>query len=295
MIWVKGSNIPALIVVGGGGGTLRAVIEAICEGSQPGNLPGRDRIRVAALRMGSGNIVAKQFGVPLNPAVALKGVVANLKKGRTIPCCIMRCQVGKNGAAPEIRYAVAMAGFGQFGRSPGDLARWRGCLPAIRRLIARVIGIERLNTIEYAASVFVRFFWCALQPNAVEIVELNTKNQTESMRLLAGVVMNFAVKQLPFRPDIRIGEAALSLNFVPYPGRWASLLSIFSIKSLARRAFHVRIESPDSVEIRLLNRDSSEFFMDEDPVIFYGKMKIQVAGTLAFVPGPEYKPIGGSP
>lgn len=289
------SDAPATIITGGGGGTLRAVIEGICEGqvTMHRDLPGGDRIRVAALRMGSGNIVAKQFGVPLDPKQALKGIVANLKEGRTAPCCVMRCEVGRKGSLPEVRYAVAMAGFGQFGRSPGDLARWHRRLPTLRRLIAKIIGIERLNTVEYGLSFFTRSVWCALWPNAAEVVELRMGERTESMRLLTGVVMNFPVKQVPFTPGVWIEDAALSMNFVPYPGRWVSLLTVFSMRNLARKAVQFRIEGSDSVEVRLVNRDSVEFFLDEDPEVFYGKVNFQVAGTLAFVPGPDYKWPGG--
>src|ERR1044072_3551033 len=47
------SEAQALIVAGGGGGTLRSVIEGICDSSAP------ERVRVGALRMGSGNVLAK--------------------------------------------------------------------------------------------------------------------------------------------------------------------------------------------------------------------------------------------
>src|SRR5262245_21430295 len=54
------SEAPALIVAGGGGGTLRAVIEGIHDSGNTG-------VRVGALRMGSGNLLARQFGVPRDP------------------------------------------------------------------------------------------------------------------------------------------------------------------------------------------------------------------------------------
>ncbi len=78
------SDAPALVIAGGGSGTLRAVIEGVCAGSEPGHLPGRERVRIAALRMGSGNPVARQFGVPHVPEAALKGILANLHEDRTV-------------------------------------------------------------------------------------------------------------------------------------------------------------------------------------------------------------------
>ena len=53
------SKAPALILVGGGGGTLRAVIEGLCQNSELGRLPGRERVLIGALRMGSGNVLAR--------------------------------------------------------------------------------------------------------------------------------------------------------------------------------------------------------------------------------------------
>src|SRR5688572_2350786 len=51
---------PAAVIVGGGGGTLRAVLEAVCATVPPGSLPGRERLRLGTLRLGSGNLLAKQ-------------------------------------------------------------------------------------------------------------------------------------------------------------------------------------------------------------------------------------------
>jgi len=287
--FLTATDAPALVIAGGGSGTLRAVIEGVCEDSEPGNLPGRERICIAALRMGSGNPLAKQFGVPLDPETALKGIVANLQEGRTTPCCVMRCEVGKKDSRPEIFYGATMAGFGQFGRSAGDLARWHRRLPILRKVTARLLSIERLTNVEYGLSLLTRFAWCAVRPNAAEMVEIRTAERAESMRLLAGVVMNFPIEGLPFELGVHVEDAALSLNFLPYPGRWASFLLLFSPRRLARKALQARIADSERVEICLLNRDAVEFFLDEDPMVFHGRVLIQVAGTLAFIPGPDYR------
>ncbi|MDP2744533.1 MAG: acylglycerol kinase family protein [Dehalococcoidia bacterium] len=286
--FLASSDTPSFIIAGGGGGTLRAVIEAICEGSEPGNLPGRERIRISALRMGSGNVVARQFGVPRDPEAALKGIVANLNENRTAPCCIMGFEVGKKDSPPEVCYATTMGGFGQFGRSPGDLARWHRRLPTLRRLLAWLLGIERLNSMEYGLSLLLRFSWCALWPNATEVIEVRWGENVRAMRLLAGVVMNFPLKHLPFKPGTRVEEEALSLNFIPYPGRLATLFGPLSPKLLTRRALQLKLAGRDSAEVRLVNRDSMGFFLDEDSAVFHKRVLVRVAGTLAFVPGPDY-------
>ena len=227
--------------------------------------------------------------MPLDPENALKGIITNLKSDLTAPCCVMRCEIGGNGGPPEVCYATAMAGFGQFGRSSGDLARWHRRLPVLRKLTARILGIEMVTTIEYGLSMFMRLTFCVLWPGAAELVEVRVGERTEKMRLLAGVVMNFPLKQLPFKAEVRVEEAALSLNLVPHPGRRSLLFSLLFRRRLIRKAMQFRIEGSDRVEIRLVNKAAVEFFLDEDPAILRAKALIQVAGTLAFVPGPDYQ------
>src|SRR5690242_20850313 len=53
-----------------GGGTLRAVVEGACDGSA--GLPCIDRLRIGALRMGSGNVVARQLGMPVDPIAGMR-------------------------------------------------------------------------------------------------------------------------------------------------------------------------------------------------------------------------------
>jgi hypothetical protein len=65
-------------------------------------------------------------------------------------------------------------------------------------------------------------------------------------------------------------------------------------RRLLRGALQIRIEGSERVEIRLLDRSAAEFFLDEDPTTFHGWLTLQVAGSLAFVPGPEYRVRAGS-
>lgn len=286
--FLRASEAPAAVIAGGGGGTLRAVMEGICDGSAPGLLPGRERIRVSGLRMGSGNVVAKQFGVPLDPLEGVRGIAGNLQADRTSPCCVMRCQIALPPGAAEIRHAVTMCGLGQFGRVPGDLARWRRRLPRLRRFLARLWKLEALNDVEYALASLIRFGWCAIWPRACEAVEIRAQGRTQRMRLLTAVVLNLPIKGLPFDPGVRIEEAALSLHLLPFTGRFRSLWSVLAARRAASQAQTIRLGPEDGVEIRFLDRDSVEFFLDEDPEQAHGRLTIQVAGTLAFVPGPAY-------
>ena len=290
------SKAPALILVGGGGGTLRAVIEGLCENSELARLPGRERVLIGALRMGSGNVLARQFGIPRDPEAGLRGIIENLRVGRTVPCCVMRCETGTRGGRTEVHYAATLGGFGQLGRVPGDLVRWERRLPAARKVAAMFFGIERLTNVEYALALLIRSASTALLGGStVEKVEVRTSNRTEVMRFLAGVAMNFPFKAFPVDdPGVRAEDEALSLYLVPYSGKISTLLLVVAPRRLLKGTLQIRIEGPGCVEIRLLDRSAAEFFLDEDPMTFHGRLTLQVAGSLAFVPGPEYRVRAGS-
>ena len=154
--FVSKSDSPALVVAGGGGGTLRAVIEGICDSRTSEDLPGPQRVRVGALRMGSGNLLAKQFGIPRDPILAMQGLLTNLKAGRTAPCCVMECETWSSSGESEVHYAVSMGGLGDFGHVPADLEHWHARLPFVRRSAARLVGIEQVTNLEYALALFSR-------------------------------------------------------------------------------------------------------------------------------------------
>ena len=273
--FVSESGAPALVVAGGGGGTLRGVIEGICDTRVSAELPGPERVRVGALRMGSGNVVAKQFGVPSNPVSALDGLLTNLKAGRTVPCCVMRCETWTKPGESKIHYAVTMAGLGQFGRIPSDLARWHARLPALRKIAARSFGIEKFNNVEYAFAFLIRSLSCVLFRSRAETIEIPNHDHSERFRLLSGVVMNFPFAALPFKPAVTVEDEALSAYLIP-----------LSPLSHTRR---IRIETKQPLEIRFVDRDHVELFLDEDPVTTYKQLRLSVAGSIAFVPGPDYR------
>jgi Diacylglycerol kinase catalytic domain len=288
------SGAPALVIAGGGSGTLRAVIEGLCEGSPGGRPPGREWVLVGALRMGSGNPLARQFGVPHDPEAGLRGIVENLRAGRSAPCCVMRCEVGTLEGRSETHYAATMAGFGQFGRTPGDLERWHRWISRPRAAVARLAGIERMNNVEYILALFIRSLSGAVLGRSVaEVVEVRAGDRKEKLRLLSGVAMNFPIGELPVDPGTRVEEESLALYLAPFTGRSSALRLIFAPRRVFRSSIRMRIEGPERVEIRLVDRDAAEFFLDEDPVTFHGRLSLQVAGSLAFVPGPEYEFRGG--
>ena len=93
---------------------------------------------------------------------------------------------------------------------------------------------------------------------------------------------------------MRAEDEALSLHLIPYSGRLSTLLLVLAPRRLLRGALKIRIEGQERVEIRLLDREAAEYFLDEDPMTFHGRLTLQVAGSLAFVPGSEYRYQAGS-
>ncbi|HEX7334048.1 MAG TPA: acylglycerol kinase family protein [Pyrinomonadaceae bacterium] len=260
------SEAPALIVAGGGGGTLRAVIEGIYDVHATG------LVRVGSLRMGSGNVLAKQFGVPGDPVAALHGLLTNVRAGRIVPCCVMRCETWTNSGESKIHYGVTMGGLGQFGRIPSDLARWHARFPTLRKIAAWSFGVEKFNNVEYALAFLIRSVSCVLFPHRAEIVEIK---HNDHLRLLSGVVMNFPIAAIPFKPGVTVTDEALSVYLIPL--------------SLPPHTRRIRIEKNQPLEIRFVDREHVELFLDEDPLTTYKRLRFSVAGSIAFVPGPDYR------
>ena len=78
----------SVIIAGGGGGTLRAVIEGVGDSAKTGKLPGAEQLRIGALRMGSGNVIARQLGIARDPREGVEELAAQLLAKTTTNCCI---------------------------------------------------------------------------------------------------------------------------------------------------------------------------------------------------------------
>ena len=288
--FITEAEAPAVVVAGGGGGTLRAVVEGVCDACSSAGLPGPERVRVGALRMGSGNLLAKQFGVPSDPEAGLRGLQASLKAGLSVPCCVMRCETWIKSGESQIHHGVTLGGLGQFGRIPSDLARWHAKFPFIQKNAARWFGVENFTNVEYAFALLLRSIRCFLFPKRAEAIEINLNGQTERLRLLSGVVMNFPMKALPFKPETSAEDEAALVYLIPVNGRFSPLLQVFAPQKL-KDTRSVRLEKDQCLEIRFLDRDRVEFFLDEDPVMTYKRLRLGVAGSIAFIPGPDYPQI----
>jgi hypothetical protein len=277
---------PSLVVAGGGGGTVRAAIEAPCAQSPAGNLPGEERLQFAALRLGSGNVLAKELGMPKSPDEAARAIGVALRAGRTAPVTVVRCEFSPPGRGPQIALAVTLGGFGQLGAIPGDIGRWRRRLRPLHRAAAAAVGIERITPLEYALTLAIRSLWCAAHPAAAETVDVRGQGGTTRLRLLAGALMTFRMSSLPLDPGVRLGEGAFCLHLVPLRNRGSALALALRPGWVARTALRVRVGGGEAVEVSLVDRSDARFFLDEDPLEFSGRLRLTVAGTLAFIPGP---------
>jgi diacylglycerol kinase family enzyme len=285
------SEASTLIVAGGGGGTLRAVIEGVCSAHDSASIPGPERVRVGAMRMGSGNLIAKQFGVPRDAVAGLRGLLTNLKSDWTVPCCVMRSETRDSTGNSEFHYCVGLGGFGQFGLTPADLARWHARFPRLRKGAARSLGIETLNNLEYTIALVIRSISCLLSKDSTQTVEIEFENQKQVFQLLSGIVLNFPIEMIPFKPDVRVEDRAVSVYLIPYRGRLSALLQMLAPSRLLPHTRCIRLEQNRCLTIRLIDRDWVEFFLDEDPLTTYGSLSLSIAGSIAFVPGPNYQPV----
>lgn len=235
------SDAPALIVVGGGGGTLRGVVEGIYDSRN-------SAVRVGALRMGSGNLLARQFGTPRDPIAGLRSLLANLRAGRTTQSCVMRCETWTSSGNCEVHHGVVMGGLGQFGRIPRNLSRWHARFPLVRKLAARLLGVERFNTLEYVFAFLLRSL-----THRAEEVEVHFNDQQQRLRLLSGIMMTIA-------------DSGVAVHLLTHRGL---------------RYFY--IDKDQRLDIRFANQNPVEFFLDEDPVTTCGHLKLSLAGSITFV------------
>lgn len=268
--FVASGQRPSVVLAAGGGGTLRAVVEGVMD-AFPQAPPPPETVLLAGLRMGSGNVVARELGVPEDPLAAARQIGIELRRGSVRRCSVIRCTHGTPDGGTAIRHAVTMCGLGQWGRVPGDISRWRGAHRIARRRAASWVGLERVNLVEYLGFGAARLVSGTVSASRCELVEVEG---TRRLRLLAAVALNLPLPPLP-DPGVALGDEAAGLIVVPRLGR----------------PFRRRLEPGADFTIRFLDRDSVEFFLDEDPEHATGWLTLGVAGCVAFVPG---KPAGES-
>jgi diacylglycerol kinase family enzyme len=275
-----------VIIAGGGGGTLRAVIEGVGDSAGDGSLPAAEQLRIGALRMGSGNVIARQLGVARNPREGVEELAVQLLAKTTTNCCVIGCDTADQ---PAKLFGATLGGFGLFGRVPKCLETYHENQPRFHRFSAGLLGIERLTNVEYGLCLVGLSARAALNPERLDTVEVQQGEHIERFPLLAGALMNFPLGALPFQPGVSVEDAELSLHLIPFRSRMQALGLVACPKRNARTAKQFRITRETPITLRVLNRDRMSFFIDEDP-IEAREITLRVAGRLAFVPGKDFNP-----
>lgn len=267
----------ALIVTGGGAGTLRAVIEACFERDRQT----RSRVQFAPLRLGSGNELAKALGAPADPLVAIARLAGNLRSGRTVGVSVIRVLVGG-----KVHYGATLVGLGQFGRVPRILESLHRRFGLLFRVGARFLGIERLTRLEYHLVLAANSVACLCNPARMERLEVRANGAVKTFRLWAGAVLNFPLRGLPLETAARLENPSASLHLAPFRGRLALLRTLADLlRGKGLVSLELQLREGERAEIKLLDRSTTEFFVDEDPLQMDGQLTLEMAGQLSFVRG----------
>ena len=275
---------PHLLLSGGGGGTNRAVVQGLFDAAAL-NLVTIEHTQLSSLRLGSGNLVPKHFGLPKDPVVSLRGIAADLCAGQSQACCVYRCIFHYPDSSTTRHYGITLAGLGQFARVPGDIQRWKHRHARLLHHASRLISIEALNTLQYVAFSLARAARCIAQPGQAEQVEVRQADRVERFRLLAGMLLNFDFPQLPIRTGCGIGEARLALCCISHDNRRRTLGTLLNQETLNRRVLRYEIASATPLELVFLDNDHTIVALDEDTFAAPARIRFEVAGLLPFVTG----------
>jgi len=272
-----------IIIAGGGGGTLSAVITAICSLKEKNKTP-LDRIKIGALRMGSGNVIAKLLGIPKDPAEGLVKIMEGIRGNYKKKVCIGRFDFENNLDKQITIYGATLMGFGEFGHVPGEAAQFNKKFPFLHQLFSKLIGIEFLNTCEYIACLLKRSLIRFFNPHTLYKAKISSKGISFTQKIISGLIMNFPVHGIPIDPGISMSDERLYLHTIPYNKRRDTLFSVFQPQKLKGSSFYITPQQP--ARIQLNHHKAIEVFIDEDPYVINNKIDISIAGTLDFITDP---------
>jgi hypothetical protein len=237
----------ALVVAAGGGGTLRAAAEGAWRATGRRTVPA-GRVSLIALRLGSGNVVARALGAGPDPIESLERMASAHHRGWTAAVPLIRCR-----ADGREHLALAMAGFARWGLVPGDILRWRRAAAPLRGRLGRAVGIERLNQIEYRAFFGFRLAEAVANPHCLRPIELTAGGRATHMRPLAAGIVNLPVRGLAGVTAPALTEPRFDLYVLPWPGAGRPRLAWRFLPGGA------------PVHLRTVDGEPAECFLDEDP------------------------------
>lgn len=274
------------VVAGGGNGTVRAAVEGISAALGPA---GGERVALAALRLGSGNVFARHFGAPADPEAALRGILEHLRAERLARCVLLRCDVEHADGRRRTLLATSLVGFGAFGEVPADLARWHGAHPSLHRLAARLLGLERLTRLEYGVAFALRVLRDAVSPGGGHALRVRLADGDPGATLSAGAVAKYDFDALPLRSGLRAVEPAMALALLDRLPLAALLRGLLRPRRLARGARLSVLARGETVRLEARDGEPAPFFVDEDPDTFDRALTVRLSHALPVVPGPDYR------
>ena len=275
---------PWLLLSGGGSGTNRAQIQAIMDNIERGSVR-PDDIYISALRLGSGNVIPKHINLPADPILALASIADGLRQGGILPCCVYRCVCHNGHGHSQTHYGATLASIGQFSRVPEDVAQWRQRHPQLMTQLLNHISLETVNNWQYTAFSLLRAVKCLLQPQRGDYVMIEQDGRFTSLRLFAGMLINFDFPPLPFQTDCLINESHLRLCLIPQTSRRQMLTALAHWQSLDNYILTYSVTPERPIDIHFLGDSQTTLALDEDIFVVPAHIRFEVAPWIRFVTG----------
>ncbi|MEM7345000.1 MAG: diacylglycerol kinase family protein [Chloroflexota bacterium] len=275
---------PYLLLSGGGGGTNRAVVQGLLEMVEAGSVD-LNQVRVSTLRLGSGNLLPRQFDLPKNPEAALQAIADDMLNNRQILGTVYKCTCYYPDLSTQHFHGLTMGGLGQFARVPNDISHWRERHSQLMKKTVGHISIEHINTFQYIAFSIARALRCLRYPSIAERVEVSHRRRSRQFRLFSGLLINFDFPQLPFQTGCTVSEPRLTLCLIPLQGRRQTISALLSWPNLNDHIYRYEITPDQPLEISFLDRSETTLAIDEDTFVVPNRIKFEVATQINLVTG----------
>jgi diacylglycerol kinase family enzyme len=277
-----------VLISGGGGGTSRAMIQGLLNQVERGRLS-LDDAQVSSLRLGSGNVVPKHFDLPAAPVQALREIAEGMVRERHHPCCVYRCKFYAADGAVKNVYGMTLGALGPFARVPADAQRAKTQHRRWLRVASCFLSLEQITTLQYVAFGLSRTAACVIAPSKADLIAIRYEHTQEQLRIVAGLLLNFDVPQLPVRAQCAISDGRLSLCLVPCLSRRQTLETLWHWRTLGQAVRRYELTPERPIDITFLGPSSTVIALDEDTFRAPTHLKLEVAGTVKFITGAAYK------
>ena len=274
---------PHCLLAGGGGGTTRAVINGLLAECAPGSAA-LAAVRVGVLRLGSGNLIAKRLGMPVDPVAGLPMLADGLSAGRVQTGWAYRCTFHLPDGGQRLEHGLALGSLGQFARVPAEVEGWKKTHLGLLRTATRFVSLEAITNAQYGLVSLRHAIGVAVQPGWAERIEVRQPGRVDQLRLLAGVLVHFDLPQIPVAAGCRLDEPRLTLGLLPYDSRRQLLAALWHWRDLSSsvRQYSITPEAP--LDMCYLGPEMATVALDEDTITSAARrLTWEVVGPLSFV------------